>query len=60
MSIMKMAPEDGWNDDNEDYFDDLQEIALVFEDSTYLRMFWSLSILSIVFSILFTVFYTLY
>jgi len=55
-----MAPEDGWNDDNEDYFDDLQEIALVFEDSTYLRMFWSLSILSIVFSILFTVVYILY
>ena len=60
---MIMAPDnsgDGWNDDNEEYFEDLEEVALLFEDSTYLRMFWSLSILSIVFTTIFAVVWYFY
>ena len=57
MAFMKVAPEEGWNSDNDDYFDGLEKLALKFEDSTYIGLFWALSISSIVFTLAFVVIY---
>ena len=57
MAFMKVAPEEGWNSENDDYFDGLEKLALKFEDSTYIGFFWFLSISSIVFTLAFMVIY---
>lgn len=57
---MQDAPEDGWNSDNDDYFDGLEDLALKFEDDTWWALFWVLSISSIVCTLVFIVVYWFY
>jgi hypothetical protein len=48
MAFMRHAPEDGeWNDDTDDFFSDLENLALKFDDDEYLGMWWFYLIISI-------------
>jgi hypothetical protein len=53
MAFMKEAVEDGWNSDAHDFFDDLENMALVFSDGDFTAVFWTLTVCSIFFLFVF-------
>jgi hypothetical protein len=57
MAWMRWAVEDGWDSDTNDFFEDLEKLALIFEDSDYTGMFWFLTVASLFFALVFAAIY---